>query len=437
MRILITGQCTLHWGRLENGNIGNYYITETSFRELHRVFPGAEIVTTFQMTDEFCKRERISCLPMELFYSWSDNDLDVSLKELGIATIYNTTGKLADTTQYIEEVLKSDLIIDFSGEMWGDHAEPVGKNRFLVGLLKDRVAQLLKKPVVMIAGTQGTFTDEKTKEFAKIVFKEFKLVANREAETTELLKKDGFDITNLKDFACPAFLFKPKPDSEMTDIYKREKIFDNNKKTIGFVLCGFTMLEGPNDKWPRRDNEYIQFAEAIEYMVNELGSRVILMSHSNGFELPPNFRLINGRDYPIVKQLQSVVRKRENANIDNVLCLDNPYNPWDTKAIIKKFDMFVTGRLHAAVAALSQNVPTVMIMHGNGPMSHKIIGFAKIVGTEDYIAYPNSSEDIKEKIKKCWNNRDQIRTHLNIKIPKVKQLARDSFDTIKDGMKEE
>lgn len=435
MRILITGQCTLHWGRLENGNIGNYYITEASFRELHRVFPDAEIVTTFQMTDEFCKRERISCLPMELFYSWSDNDLDMSLKELGIATIYSETGKLVDTTQYIEEVLKSDLIMDFSGEMWGDHAEPVGKNRFLVGLLKDRVAQLLKKPVVMIAGTQGTFTDKKTKAFAKIVFKEFKLVANREAKTTELLRKDGFDITNLKNFACPAFLFEPKPDSEMTDIYKHEKIFNDNKKTIGFVLCGFTMLEGPNDKWPRRDDEYIQFAEAIEFMVNELGSRVILMSHSNGFELPPNFRLINGRDYPIVKQLQSVVRKRENVNMDNVLCINKPYNPWETKAIIKQFDMFVTGRLHASVAALSQNVPTVSIMHGNGPDSHKIIGFSKIVGTEDYVAYPNSSDDINEKIKKCWDNMDKIREHLKCRIPIVQEMAHKSFTAILDVIK--
>ena len=59
MRILITGQCTLHWGRLEYGNIGNYYITETSVRELRRVFPNAEIVTTFQMTGDFCRRDRI------------------------------------------------------------------------------------------------------------------------------------------------------------------------------------------------------------------------------------------------------------------------------------------------------------------------------------------------------------------------------------------
>ena len=36
MRILITGQCTLHWGRMEYGNLGNYAIIEPFVRELHR-----------------------------------------------------------------------------------------------------------------------------------------------------------------------------------------------------------------------------------------------------------------------------------------------------------------------------------------------------------------------------------------------------------------
>jgi len=434
MRIFLTGQCTLHWGRLEFGNIGNYYITETTIRELHRVFPDSEIVTTFQMTDEFCKREKISCVPMDLFYSWSDNDLSNSYKELGIAYIYNTTGKLASSTPYIEEVMKSDLVVDFSGEMWGYHAELVGKDRFLVGLLKDRVAQLLNKPVVMLAGTQGPFTDEKTREFAKQVFKNFKLVANREAETTELLLKDGFDISNLKVFACPAFLFEPSPDIEMAEIFKKEKIVEENRKTVGFVLCGFNMLEGPYDKSPRKDEEFTQFAEAIEYIVNTLGGRVVLMSHSNGFNLPPNFKLIQGRDYPIVKQLQSVVEKRGKTDMRNVLCLDHPYTPWETKAIIKQFDMFVTGRLHASVAALSQNVPTVFIMHGHGPKSHKIIGFAKIVGIEDYVAYPNSPEDIKNKIQKCWDNMDSLKKHLTRRIPLVKETVRSGFDAIRDAI---
>jgi colanic acid/amylovoran biosynthesis protein len=432
MRILIIGQCTLHWGRLEYGNIGNYYITETTIRELHRVFPDAEIVTTFQMTDEFCQRERITRLPMELFYTWSDNDLDLSLKELGIATIYNTTGKLVQTTQYIEEVLKSDLVIDFSGEMWGDHAEPVGKNRFLVGLLKDHCAQLLRKPVVLLAGSQGPFNDEKTKELARQVFKKFKVVASREPASIELLKNNGFDTSNAQAFADPGFLFEPAPDNEIQQILKSEKIIDKNRKTVGFILCGFNFIEGPYDKWPRQDSDYEQFANAVEYIVNQLDARVVLMSHQNGFELPPNFRLINGRDYPIVKQLQSIVEKRGLTDMQYVHCIDRPYLPKETKAIIKHFDMLVTGRVHGLVASLSEYVPSVLINRGHGPIPHRNIGFTRVVGIEEYIADPHSAQDIIDKINKCWNNLDTYHKYLKTKIPQVKALAHKTFDVLRE-----
>lgn len=430
MRILIIGQCTVHWGRLEYGNIGNYYITETSIRELHRVFPEADLVTTFQMTRGFCERERVTCLPMELFYAWSENDVAQSLKELGIAYIYSTTGTLVETTPFIAEVLKSDLVIDFSGEMWGDHAEPVGKDRFLVGLIKDRVAQLLEKPVVLLAGSQGPFNIERTKPLAQEVFANFKLVANRESESELLLKSNGFDVSRVKNFACPAFLFEPDPDFCMADSYVREVIADKDRKAVGFVLCGFNFAEGPYDKWPRKDEEYTQFAEVVEYIVNDLGARVVLMSHQNGFELPPNFRLINGRDYPIVKQLQGVVARRGNVNPNDVLCLDTPYTPGETKAIIGQFDMFISGRVHAFVAAVSQNVPTVLITRGFGPVSHRNIGFAKSVGLEGYIAQPASSADMILKVKDCWNNLPELRATLKDRIPGVQHLARAAFDAL-------
>ena len=224
MRIFVTGQCSLHWGRLENGNIGNYYITETTFRELHRVFPNATIVTTFQMTEEFQKREYVNVVPMELFYNWDDKDLTNALEELGIATLYSKTGKLVSTPPYIEEVLKCDLFVDFSGEMWGYHADLVGKNRFLVGLIKDRVAQLLKKPTVMLAGSQGRFPDPNIKKFAKEVFENFSLVANREAETGKLLIEDGFDVSNLKNFACPAFCSNQPEVTMKLHQYLKKKI---------------------------------------------------------------------------------------------------------------------------------------------------------------------------------------------------------------------
>lgn len=435
MKILVTGQCTLHWGRLEFGNIGNYYITETTFRELHRVFPSAEIVTTFQMTDEFSKKENVTCLPMNLFYNWDENDLPNALKELGIAELYNTTGKIIESTQYINQILESDLVVDFSGEMWGYHADLVGKNRFLVGLLKNRVAQLLKKPTVMLAGSQGRFPDPQIKKFAKEVFENFTLVANREAETGKLLIEDGFDIKNLKNYACPAFLFEANDDKNMLDIYKKEGLIKTNKPKVGFVLCGFNFLTEPYDKWPREESEYNQFAETIEYIINHLGATVHLMSHSNGFKLPPNFKLITGRDFPIAKQLYDIVINRGNVNIEDIKLIEGPYNPKETKAIIRQFDMFVTGRLHASVAAISQSVPTVVIMHGHKQKSHKTIGFFDIAGLPECVAYPSDSKNIIERIKYCWNNRREIRTHLNKRIPEIQQLVHDSFNVLPEIVK--
>lgn len=431
MKILLTGLVTVHWGRVEYGNIGNYYIVETTVRELHRVFPDAEISTTFQMTEDFAKRERVTVLPMNIYYEWSEFDIPQSMKELGLATIFNVTGKLYETTPYIDAVLENDLVIDFSGEMWGDHAQPVGKNRFLVNLIKLRVAQLLGKKTALLAGSQGPFDNCPEIDFAKIVFNNFNIVSNRESASKELLEKNGFNVSRVENFTDPAFLFKPEVNSLMTEIYSQEKIHDKERKTVGFVLCGFNMLEGPYDKEPRRDDEFTQFAEVVEYIIDKLGARVVLLSHQNGFVLPPNFKLINGRDYPNAKQLQMVVKKRGLIDDSHLICIDRPYLPKETKAIIGQFDMFVTGRIHGFVAATSQFVPTVVITRGHGGVSHRNIGFARSVGLEEYISNPADPQDMIQKITRCWNNMEEIRETLRSAIPDVKQTARACFDSLK------
>ena len=431
MNILLTGLVSVHWGRVEYGNIGNYYIVEVAIRELHRVFPNAEISTTFQMTEEFSKREKIKVLPLSLYYEWSKSDIPLAMKELGIATMFSITGNLYETTPYIDEVLKSDIIIDFSGEMWGDHAEPVGTNRFLVNLIKLRVAQLLDRKTVLLAGSQGPFNNCPEIDFAKLVFRNFNIVSNRESTSKVLLEMNGFDISRVQNFTDPAFLFEPAPNNTMKEIYSTEKIHNKTRKTIGFILCGFNMLEGPYDKEPRRDDEFIQFAEVIEYIINKLGARVVLMSHQNGFIVRPKFQLMNGRDYPYARQLQDVVNKRGIIENNNLICINRPYLPKETKAIIGQFDMFVTGRIHGFVAATSQFVPTVIITRGHGGVSHRNIGFARSVGLEEYISNPANSNDMIQKIGNCWNNMDQIRKTLKQRIPVVKQTAHACFDSLK------
>jgi colanic acid/amylovoran biosynthesis protein len=430
MRIFVTGQCTVHWGRLEFGNIGNYYITETTFRELHRVFPNAEIVTTFQMTEVFCKRENVTSLPMDIFYNWSEDDLDNAMKEYASALLYSKTKQLSIKTDYIAEVMKSDLVIDFSGELWGDHADPVGENRFFVGLLKDRVAQLLGKKTVLLAGSQGPFSDKRTLEFAKEVFENFDLVANREGASIELLREYGFDVTKVQSFTDAAFLFEGEEEDKMLTIYQKEHILNDGKPVVGYILCGFNMLEGPYDKWPRRDDEFEVFAESVEYIVNNLGARVVFLSHQNGFILPPNFKLINGRDYPYAKGLYDILIKRGNVKTNDIYCIDKPYLPRQIKSIIGKFDMLVTGRIHGFVAGVSQSVPTVIINRGNSPKSLRNLGFAMSVGMDKYLASPSDKEELLLLIEECFTKREELRKTLNRKLPKVFITAHKLYDSL-------
>lgn len=433
MKILVTGLCTLHWGRLEYGNIGNYYIIEPLFRELHRVFPDAQIYTTFQMTDEFIRREDITVLPMELYYAWSEKDIENAQKDYAVARAYleNPGGEAA--TPYIDVVRRMSLVINMSGDMWGDNAEHVGHGRFLVDLLKMRTAQLLGVKTVLFGVTPGPFSDAQTIELARDVYENFDLIINREPTSTANLDKWGFHSAHVKDFACPAFLYTPElTETEAEDVQAFFSDFQGEKKTAGFTIGGFNMPVGPYDMWPRDDSQYQVFAETIEYMINELNMRVVLISHTNGFELPPKFKLIPGRDYPILKQLKDVVLKRGVVNTpEDLICISTPYLPRVTKTIIGHFDMMVTGRVHASVAAVSQLVPTVFLTYEESFIpSTKMYGFADLAGVGEFVCRPSDAREIREKVNECFSGLFEIKKRLERRIPEVKRLSRAAFEEI-------
>jgi colanic acid/amylovoran biosynthesis protein len=384
-----------------------------------------------QFSRRFCEDERVKSIPMDLYYNWRDNELELAKEELIISEQYKVTGELTHSTPYIQQVLNSQLIIDFSGDIWGDNANFLGKDRFEVGLLKDKIAQNLGKKVVMLAGSPGPFTNELTKNLAKEVYAGFDLVTNREAISASLLVEEGFDLTNTHSLACPAFMFEPATGKKISN-FIRDEIKDNvnNKGVIGFILCGWNFETGPFDKWPRNDEDYIKFAELIEHLTKTLGLRVCLMSHSNGFDVPVvDFKLKHGRDYLVIKQLEKVIKARGIAK--DFFCIEQVLNTWETKAVIGSFDMLVSGRIHAAVSGLSQSIPTVIIDYGHEPKAHKLLGFASVAEAQHHVADPANLNDLKDKVDYCWNNRELVKNLLDSRIPKVKQLAKENFSLLK------
>ncbi|WP_026452236.1 polysaccharide pyruvyl transferase family protein [Aequorivita capsosiphonis] len=430
MNIFIFGQSTVHWGRIEFGNIGNYYIVEPAIRMLHSTFPDSKIKTTLQLSERFCIDENVEVVPMEWYYGFNENDLSIAQKEYQRALEYHNGNPLSETTSFMDAVMEADLIIDFSGDIWGDNADFLGKNRFLVGLYKDRTAQLLGKKTVMMAGSPGPFSQGKNLDFAKEVFENFDLVTNRESFSRKILEDNGFNLSKLKDLSCPSFLFEPKKNLKIAEIHSllnREKL----NLVVGVILCGWNFPTQTFDTSKRKDSDYDFIVNPLIKFLNENQEvKLCLMSHSNGFipnEKP--FRLIHGRDYENIKQLEEILSQKGYSN--RIFTLDEVYDPWTTKAIIGNFDMLISGRIHGAVAGLSQKIPTVIIEYGNGPDAHKLKGFAEEAAMLDYVADPNKSEDIYEKIQDCIQHLKLIKEKLDQQIPIVEEKSKQNFKLLK------
>lgn len=430
VRILVTGQCSLQKGRMEFANIGNYYIIEPLFRELHRVFPGARIRTTIGLTDEFQKREDITSIPFEMFYAWSDQDVPSALQECGLAAIYHDCGALVRTTPYIDEVLDSDLVIDLAGDMWGQNSAQGGDNRFLVGLLKLRTAQLLGIKTALVANSPGPFWRDQSLGLAKLVYSEFDVVCNREPVSREVLEEYGFDLARTLDLACPAFLFEPARADAVAPLLKGSPLESKSKPVVGLILGGVNMLKGPWKRQDRTADEFDQFVRMVREMVVRYGVNVCLLSHSNGFKLPleDGLQLIHGWDYHLLEQLYGLLKQSDVA--DSVFLFEGIYSPSETKGIIANFDMLISGRIHGAVSGLSQNVPTMVIDYGHEPVSHKSRGMAKLVGLEHLLVSPADESQLVEKACFCWENREQIRKHLRKRNVEVAELARRNFEVL-------
>lgn len=111
--------------------------------------------------------------------------------------------------------------------------------------------------------------------------------------------------------------------------------------------------------------------------------------------------------------------------------IEGYYSASEVKGLIGKLDLFISGRLHAGVAALSQCVPTVLLAYG-----HKHFGFARMLNIEQYVWCPYMGKDkLMAIIREAWDNKEKIRIQLSERIPIIKERAELNVKILGDILK--
>lgn len=427
MQIFLTGLTSSALGGMEYHNLGNYIIMESFIEELQKEFPIAEIVTSIQMSDDFCHKYNVVSLRNKRFWSYgyytairTASDIFRMAIWKGLRTIGIDGDKILKSSRLLSELNKADLIIDFSGDIYGDNA---GYRSFLESNARLTFAMALNKPTVMLIGSPGPFNETWRLLIAKRIMSKLDLITNREPISTECLEYIGIKGDHVVSTACPSILFRKDESSMALKVLEHETLTPKIKATVGLIICGWNMKEGPFNKWPRRDDEYEPFVKLIEHLIHNLGLRVCVMSHQNATD--KDFNLIGGNDHRIINQLMNITGNRYHEK--ELFTLQGLYNAAISKTIIGQFDMLISGRIHGAVQGLSQAIPTAIIDYGHEPKAHKLRGFARLYGVDDYLCDPTDSENMIRITDKLWKNRESVKQHLQSHIPQIRDLARNNF----------
>lgn len=429
--IFLMGLTSTSLGGMEYHNLGNYIIMEPFIEELHREFSQAEIATSIQMSDSFCHKYHVLSIRNKRFWTYgyytaSRTAIDIlkvlCWKVLKVAHV--DFKKLLRSSALLSELDKADFVIDFSGDIYGDNAP---YRNFIESNARLIFAMILNKTTAMLIGSPGPFTKTWRLLLAKAVMSKLDLITNRESVSTDFLEFIGIRGAHVVSAACPSVLFKKDESQHARAVLAYETLTPKVRPTVGLVVCGWNMLEGPHNKWPRRNDEYEPFIRLIDHLIDNLGLRVCVMSHQNSTD--GKFNLTRGSDHRLIEQLMSNADRRHGE--DKLFTLKSLYTASMSKTIIGQFDMLMSGRIHGAVQGMSQAIPTAIIDYGHEPKAHKLRGFAKLYDVEDYVCDPTNADQMIIVASRLWENREAVRQKLQMKIPQVADLAMKNFSMLR------
>lgn len=431
-RIFITGSCSSNLGNWEQ-QLGNAAILIGLLKTIHKYIPESNVLTKYRLSSEFSETYKINSIPIEPEKGFKFKRIIMtflnffsSLIWRVLFQIFKKDIKLFRSSKLLDVYYNSDIVIDLSGDTYGDN---IPLRNFIKHSFDILSARLMGKPTVALANSPGPFSGKIKKYIALKVLNNFTVITVREPISAKLLH-DMKVKTPIFITACPAFLLEPASDNRVREIMNLEGIEKNIKPLVGITLGGYNLYSSPSWDTPKTFKDLDFYIPAIEFLVNELNAQLILIPHVYRTN-PWTGQRIQGPDYVILRELRKKILEKNRSKSQNILLIEGTYSPEEVKGLIGNLDFYITGRLHAGVAALSQSIPTVLLAYG-----HKHFGFAKMLGCDRYVWHPLMGKDKLELlVREAWNDRENIRKALSTKISSIKELAEMNVKIIEDILK--
>jgi polysaccharide pyruvyl transferase WcaK-like protein len=324
-----------------------------------------------------------------------------------------------DCLRHLDE---SDFVVAISG---GDSFSDIyGLERLLYVSLPQILALWSGKRLILLPQTLGPFKRGFAQAIAKYIMRRAELVYSRDHAGVRLaIQTLGSNASAAKVRFCydVGFALDPAPPQRM-DVVGLDLPPRTASILVGLNLSGLLFMGG----YTRRN----MFGLKVEYtkMVYDLINFLIEQKETVVLLVPHVFGQHNESDTTVCAGLYEALKQKYPGRIG---CVRGSYNQSEIKYVIGTCDFFIGSRMHACIAAASQNVPVVPMAY-----SDKFVGVMQTIGIEANVVdlRKMNEEEIFNVIDQALEHRAQIRHQLAQTIPQVKESLLRLFEEIDSGV---
>lgn len=410
-------------------NMGVNALTAGTLKAFYERYPDGELFLldygkneatyTFQMGDRKLPIQLVNIRFSKKFYLKNNIALLIALALLTrIIPIRRIRKKIIYGNFRLRRVAKADFVASMAG---GDSFSDIyGMGRLLYVSLPQLLALILGKKLVFLPQTIGPFKSAVAKMIARTILRRAAVIYSRDraglGETKDLI---GPNYTDEKVRFCydVGFILDPlKPDK--ADIGNLTDEMKVNSPLVGLNVSGLLYRGGysGNNMFGLKIDYKEFIPDLIDFMIRKKNAAVMLVPHVFGTH--------GESDSVVCEEVYASLKDRYNGRL---LIARGQYNQNEIKHIIGLCDFFIGSRMHACIAALSQNIPTVSIAY-----SRKFIGVMQTIGVAELVADPRKleKEEILGIIDDAFEQRASVRGHLEKTMPQVKETVLNLFNEI-------
>ena len=406
--------------------LGNMAILIPMLEQIQNRFPGVQMVTSLQISQEFCSAHQICSLDIPAMYKPNIWAGFVSLFDWLrsrffrlLEDIFRVKAKFLLKGRKFKHLLECDLYLDFSGDTYGDIAY---WGHFIKHSIDLSTIHNLRIPIMLYAQSPGPFSSWLRRSVGRKILNQIQVITIRESEAYRNVNRLRIDCPVIQT-ACPAWSLKPAPVEQVRAIVSAEGFRFFIHPLVGVNLTGFNFAENltTSDKYKSRRpvNQITPVIEVIGYLLDELKVNVVIIPHV--YRLNTEGKMIPGPDGQLSEQVYQMVNNSSIQNKERLMFIRGSYKVDEVKALIGQTDLMIAGRLHAGVGGMSQGIPTVLMAYS--PKHH---GFAQLAGLENYVSntFRGSFDkaDIIHKVEHLWENRTEISKQILERMDHINEL---------------